>query len=102
MEDINTAHCSASSLYQGIKCIEQNACQLHHSHVVMHDLRCATCGGEVGAKGKRAPRNLTITASVIGGRYVHNPSFQGSKIGVHLSVIMLRILSGVLRQHLLS
>jgi hypothetical protein len=59
MEDINTAHCSASSLYQGIKCIEQNACQLHHSHVVMHDLRCATCGGEVGAKGKRAPRNLT-------------------------------------------
>ena len=56
MEDIKVSHCSASSLYQ---CIKQNACQLHHSHGAMHGWRYATCGGEVGAKGKRAPRNLT-------------------------------------------
>ena len=36
MEDIKASHCSASSLYQ---CIEQNACQLHHSHGAMHGLR---------------------------------------------------------------
>ena len=56
MEDINASHCSASSLYQ---CIKQNTCQSQHSHGTMHSLRYATCGGEVGAKGKRVPRNLT-------------------------------------------
>ena len=55
MEDIKASHCSASSLYQ---CIEQNACQLHHSHGAMHGLRYATCGGEVGVRGQRAPRHL--------------------------------------------
>ena len=86
MEDIKASSCSASSLSQ---CIKQNACQLH----ITVTARCTACDmprAVVRWERRENEHHETspITARVIGGRCVHNPSFQGVKMGVDLNLIM--------------